>query len=66
MRKIFPFEANFLRRYLDAISYGLDKTAWGGFSRFAKEAEALGELPKGTAKSLRRDGVVALQERVAV
>ncbi len=67
MRKIFPFEANFLRKYLQAISYGMDRIAWEGLVRFAKEAEAIGELPKGTAKHLRQETLNALVEgQVAV
>ena len=52
MRKIFPFEATFLRRYLQAISYQLDARAWAGLARFAREAERIGELPRGTARKL--------------
>ncbi len=52
MRKVFPWEANFLRRYLEGLSYDLDAKAWLGLRRFAKEAEAIGELPKGTTKRL--------------
>ena len=62
MRKIFPFEANFLRRYLQAISYDLDRTAWRGFLRFAKEAETLGELSKGTGRRLRQDRILPVQQ----
>ena len=54
MRKIFPFEATFLRRYLQAISYQLDARAWAGLARFAREAERVGELPRGTARKLGR------------
>ena len=54
MRKIFPFEATFLRKYLQAISYQLDARAWAGLARFAREAEAVGELPRGTARKLGR------------
>ena len=52
MRRVYPFEANFLRAYLQALSYELDAKAWAGLSRFAREAEAAGELPRGTAKKL--------------
>ena len=54
MRKEFPFEATFLRRYLRDLSYHLDEKAWGGLARFAKEAEAVGELPKGTTRRIRQ------------
>jgi len=54
MRKEFPFEATFLRRYLRGLSYHLDEKAWGGLTRFAKEAEAVGELPKGTTRRIRQ------------
>lgn len=53
MRKVFPWEANFLKSYLQKISYDLDEKAWRGLKRFAKEAEAIGELPRGTTASLR-------------
>lgn len=53
MRKVFPWEATFLIRYLARLSYGLDERAWEGLKRFAKEAEALGEFPKGTAKKIK-------------
>ncbi len=52
MRKTFPFEATFLRKYLQAISYQLDARAWAGLVRFAREAERIGELPRGTARKL--------------
>lgn len=50
MRKKFPWEVTFLIRYLSKLSYDLDRKAWKGLARFAKEAEAIGELPKGTAR----------------
>ncbi len=53
MRKTHPFEVNFLKRYLQALSYDLDARAWAGLTRFAREAEAVGELPKGSARRLR-------------
>lgn len=53
MRKTYPFEANFLREYLHALSYGLDTRAWKGLARFAREAESAGEVPRGTAGKLR-------------
>ena len=62
MRKIFPFESNFLKLYLDALSYRLDSKAWVGLVRFAKEAELLEELPIGTAKKLARIGKDELVE----
>lgn len=52
IRGIYPFEANFLKAYLQALSYDLDAKAWAGLTRFAKEAEAAGELPRGSAKKL--------------
>ena len=66
MRKIFPFEATFLRKYLTALSYRLDDAAWKGLRRFAKEAEKLGELPKGTTRGMSRiyaDACVPLEAR---
>ena len=60
MRKEFPFEATFLRKYLQAISYQLDARAWGGLYRFAREAEAVGELPRGTAARMRTEGDEAI------
>ncbi len=54
MRRTFPFEITFLRKYLAALSYNLDEAAWKGLRRFAKEAEKLGELPKGTLRRLRQ------------
>ncbi len=54
MRREFPFEATFLKRYLRGLSYHLDEKAWGGLTRFAKEAEAAGELPKGTTRRVRQ------------
>ncbi|MCM8794650.1 MAG: menaquinone biosynthesis protein [Candidatus Omnitrophica bacterium] len=62
MRKIFPFEANFLRRYLHSLSYEFDRKAWEGLNRFTKEAEALGELPEGTARRLRQKEFLPWQE----
>ncbi|MBI3324382.1 MAG: menaquinone biosynthesis protein [Candidatus Omnitrophica bacterium] len=53
MRRVFPFEATFLRRYLQGISYQLDARAWAGLALFAREAERIGELPRGTARKLR-------------
>lgn len=53
MRKVFPWEANFLKSYLQKISYDLDEKAWRGLTRLAKEAERIGELPRGTTASLR-------------
>ena len=52
MRKTFPFEANFLKKYLQALSYDLNERAWEGLTRFAREAEAVGELPRGAAGKL--------------
>ena len=54
MRRIFPFEATFLRKYLQALSYELDDRAWSGLLRFAREAEAVEELPRGVARQLVR------------
>ncbi len=54
MRKTFPFETTFLRRYQAALSYSLDAKAWRGLIRFTQEVERLGELPKGTARRLVR------------
>ena len=54
MRKVFPWEANFLRRYLDGLSYELDAKAWRGLRHFARQAEAIRELPKGTSLVLLR------------
>src|SRR5207249_3397679 len=53
MRKLYPFESNFLKKYLQALSYDLDAKAWAGLARFAREAEAAGEIPRGMAKRLR-------------
>jgi len=53
MRRSHPFESNFLRSYLQALSYEMDRSAWRGLARFAREAEAVGELPRGTAGKLR-------------
>ena len=67
MRTTFPFEANFLRKYLKALSYEFDAKAWDGLNRFAKEAEAVGELTKGTAQRLsssRKRGSDLLAEPV--
>ena len=58
MRRIFPWEANFLKDYLQKISYDLDEEAWRGLRRLAKEAEAIGELPVGTTASLRMPTVI--------
>ncbi len=58
MRKLYPFETNFLRKYLQALSYDLDAKAWAGLARFAREAEAAGELPRGTAKKLVRPELI--------
>ncbi len=52
MRRIAPLESNFLRKYLQALSYDLDSRAWAGLARFAREAEAAGELPRGAAKRI--------------
>ena len=52
MRKTFPFEVTFLRKYLTALSYRLDEAAWKGLCRFAKEAERLGELPTGSGRTV--------------
>ena len=65
MRKIHPFETNFLKKYLQALSYDLDAKAWTGLIRFAREAEEVGELPKGTAKRIRRGAVPAIDQRPA-
>lgn len=54
MRRIFPFEATFLRRYLQALSYEFNDRAWNGLLRFAREAEAVEDLPRGTARRLAR------------
>ena len=54
MRKIFPLEATFLRRYLSDLSYDLNEKAWAGLRRFAREAERIGESPRGTEKQLSR------------
>lgn len=54
MRRTFPFEATFLRRYLQGISYQLDARAWAGLTRFAREAERIGELPGGAARRMGR------------
>ena len=53
MRRVFPFEATFLRKYLNSISYDLDEKAWEGLVRFARAAETLKELPSGTSRRLR-------------
>ena len=52
MRGVYPFETNFLSDYLHSLSYELDSKAWAGLTRFAREAEAAGELPRGTARKL--------------
>jgi chorismate dehydratase len=52
MRGIYPFESNFLKEYLHSLSYELDSKAWAGLARFAREAEAIGELPRGAARKL--------------
>ena len=52
MRKLYPFETNFLKEYLQALSYDLDAKAWAGLARFAREAEAAGEIPKGAARKV--------------
>ncbi len=54
MRKVCPLEVNALIRYLGALSYELDRRAWVGLKRFAREAEKVGELSKGTARKLIR------------
>ncbi len=54
MRKIFPFEATFLRKYLQALSYDFNDRAWNGLLRFAREAETVEELPRGSARQLVR------------
>lgn len=64
MRRIFPFEVTFLRRYLAALSYSLDGKAWRGLVRFGREMEKLGELPKGTARRLGRPPVVNHRARI--
>ena len=57
MRKVFPWEVNFLKAYLSKVSYVQDERAWKGLRRFAKEAEQVGELAPGTtAKSFLRFG----------
>lgn len=53
MRRIFPWEATFLRSYLARISYELDGRAWSGLRRLAREAEKVGALPEGTMRKLR-------------
>jgi chorismate dehydratase len=60
MRKVFPWEANFLRRYLDGISYEFDAKAWRGLRHFARQAEAIRELPKGTLKRLRQSTLIEM------
>ena len=65
MQKLYPFETNFLRKYLQALSYDLDAKAWAGLARFAREAEAAGEIPRGTARKLGSAGALALNEAVA-
>ena len=64
IRKTFPFEVTFLRRYLDALSYDLDAKAWLGLVRFGKEAEAIDELPSGTVRKIRRSAVVHRESAV--
>lgn len=54
MRKVFPWEADFLQRYLDGISYEFDAKAWRGLRHFARQAEAIRELSKGTTKRMGR------------
>ena len=56
MRRIYPLEANFLKKYLQALSYDLDRKAWAGLNRFAKEAEAAGELPRGAVRHSPQGG----------
>ena len=53
MRKVCPLEVNALIRYLGALSYELDRRAWVGLKRFAREAEKVRELPVGTVKRMR-------------
>lgn len=60
MRTTFPFEATFLKKYLNALSYDLNPKAWAGLRRFALEAEKLGELPKGTARKVKSSHEYAL------
>lgn len=62
MRKLYPLESNFLKTYLEALSYQLDKKAWEGLTRFAREAEAAGELAKGTAKRLKKPSLRAIRQ----
>lgn len=57
MRKVFPWETTFLIRYLSRLSYDLDEKAWAGLKRFAREAEEIGELPKGTVRKMLKDSV---------
>lgn len=60
MRRIFPWEATFLKGYLSRLSYDLDSRAWHGLKRFAKEAEAIGHLPRGTGERFRANERKAL------
>ncbi len=45
MQKVFPWPATYFKQYLSRLSYTLDQKAWMGLRRFAKEAQAVGELP---------------------
>ena len=45
MQGTFPWQARFLRRYLERLSYDLDARAWEGLKRFAREARELKEVP---------------------
>ncbi|MBI3333451.1 MAG: menaquinone biosynthesis protein [Candidatus Omnitrophica bacterium] len=62
MRRTFPFEATFLRRYLKDLSHRLDGKAWEGLLRFAREAEGIGELSKGTARNRSLRGAMAVKQ----
>jgi len=44
MQESVAWEASFIRRYLDRLSYDLDAKAWSGLKRFAEEAKKIGEL----------------------
>lgn len=54
MRRLFPWEATFLRAYLAKLSYELDEKAWEGLKRLAREAEKIGQVPPGTGRKLSR------------
>ena len=70
MRKIFAWEAPFLKRYLSKLSYDFDAKAWTGLKRLASESEKGGVLAKGTAGQIRRGAFVPsvfrVQEEMAV